>query len=631
MKKFIIFFLSVLFFLQGYSQQNVGIGTTTPNTSAILDLTSTTRALLIPRMTATERGNIASPTAGMLVYQTNTVGVSAFGFYVYEGTAPTATWKRLAKSDEVGGGSGSWTVAGANQYSNVSGSVGIGTTTPNASTMLEIVSTTRGVLFPRMTSAQREAIPSPPQSLMVYDTDQAEYYEYDQFINRWKKLNYWIRPFAGNRIISADSVGISVNPLHKLHITGGNIFLADNRNAAVLNPHLMFDVPGVDYKEAGLQFLRNGDTLASINYVAHPIYSNYIRIAASESGTGPKTFISNNGLAIGYSDPQVALHIRQNSADEVVRLEGADPMIKFRKYAGLLSYDDIGFIQTVDNDLRIGTFSSNTTGDLIIRTGGNDRMSVDEAGDVGIGPDAINSSLAKLHITNGQDAGLSTSTNGYIMLGVGSGSSDNLIIDNNEIIARSGYSTNSTLFLQNNGGPLTIGGTTTISGKTTINEGGEAIKLNGVDPAINLYVSGTQKGYLWQTGNNLQLGTTDALGKVLINANKIQISSINVPDGYRLGVGGKVLCEEVRVKLQSAGWPDYVFDDEYKLLPLGDLASFIKKNKHLPNIPAAAEVDKEGMELGDMQRRMMEKIEELTLYIIKQQKEIDDLRTLIKK
>jgi hypothetical protein len=630
MKKFIVSLFSFVLFLGSQAQQNVGIGTTTPNSSAILDLTSTTRALLIPRMTFTERGAIVSPAAGMIVYQTNTVGTSAFGFYVYEGVGLVATWKRLAKSDEVGSSGGSWTVSGNNQYSNVSGSVGIGTTTPHVSTLLDIAGTTKGVLFPRMTSVQREAIPSPPTSLMVYDIDQAEYFEYDQTINRWKKLNYWIRPAVGNRIISADSVGISTSPLHKLHIIGGNIFLADNRNGAVLNPHLMFDVPAVDYKEAGLQFRRNTDTLASINYVAHPTFPNYFRFSASENGAGPDTYISNTGVGIGYADPQVMLHLRRNSTEEMVRLEGQNPMIKFRKYNGLL-YDDIGFIQTVDNDLRIGTFGSNTTGDLIIRTGGTDNLMVDDNGDVGIGADAMISALAKLHITNGQDAGLTTSTNGYIMLGVGSGSSDNLVIDNNEIVARSGYSTNSTLFLQNNGGPLAIGGPTTISAKTTINEGGEAIKLNGVDPAINLYVSGIQKGYLWQTGNNLQLGTSDPLGKVLINANKIQISSINVPDGYRLGVGGKVLCEEVRVKMQSAGWPDYVFDDEYKLLPLEELAAFIKKNKHLPNIPAAAEVDKEGMELGDMQRRMMEKIEELTLYIIKQQKEIDDLKTMIKK
>ena len=87
-----------------------------------------------------------------------------------------------------------------------------------------------------------------------------------------------------------------------------------------------------------------------------------------------------------------------------------------------------------------------------------------------------------------------------------------------------------------------------------------------------------------------------------------------------------MICEEVKVKLQSSGWPDYVFSASHNLPSLKDLDKFIQANKHLPNIPSAAEVEKNGLELGDMQKRMMEKIEELTLYIIQQQKELDVLK-----
>jgi hypothetical protein len=83
----------------------------------------------------------------------------------------------------------------------------------------------------------------------------------------------------------------------------------------------------------------------------------------------------------------------------------------------------------------------------------------------------------------------------------------------------------------------------------------------------------------------------------------------------------------------SGSWPDYVFSPSYKLQSLEETEAFIKEHKHLPNIPAAAVVDKEGFALGDMQKRMMEKIEELTLYLIeankniqRQQKEIDLLK-----
>jgi hypothetical protein len=98
-------------------------------------------------------------------------------------------------------------------------------------------------------------------------------------------------------------------------------------------------------------------------------------------------------------------------------------------------------------------------------------------------------------------------------------------------------------------------------------------------------------------------------------------------DAYKLAVSGKVICEEVRIKLASSGWPDYVFADGYKLRPLADVQKFIQQNRHLPGIPAAAEVDKNGLEVGDMQKRMMEKIEELTLYILDLQKQVDDLKS----
>ena len=66
----------------------------------------------------------------------------------------------------------------------------------------------------------------------------------------------------------------------------------------------------------------------------------------------------------------------------------------------------------------------------------------------------------------------------------------------------------------------------------------------------------------------------------------------------------------------SGAWPDYVFADEYELPTLQAVEASIKINKHLPNMPPAAEVAKNGFDLGDMNKRLLEKVEELTLYII---------------
>ncbi len=100
--------------------------------------------------------------------------------------------------------------------------------------------------------------------------------------------------------------------------------------------------------------------------------------------------------------------------------------------------------------------------------------------------------------------------------------------------------------------------------------------------------------------------------------------------GYKLSVSGKVICTELRVNLLN-DWPDYVFSGNYKLMPLDELRQFIEFKGHLPNIPAASEMQDSGIDVGEMQRLMMEKIEELSLYILQQQDEIKELRGLISK
>lgn len=98
--------------------------------------------------------------------------------------------------------------------------------------------------------------------------------------------------------------------------------------------------------------------------------------------------------------------------------------------------------------------------------------------------------------------------------------------------------------------------------------------------------------------------------------------TINV-DKYKLVVKGGILTEEVRVSLANT-WADYVFNEDYKLAPLTDIECFIAENGHLPNVPSAAQVKEEGIELGDMARIQQEKIEELTLYLIQQNKRLDE-------
>jgi len=98
--------------------------------------------------------------------------------------------------------------------------------------------------------------------------------------------------------------------------------------------------------------------------------------------------------------------------------------------------------------------------------------------------------------------------------------------------------------------------------------------------------------------------------------------------GYKLAVAGKVICEELKVKLYD-NWPDFVFNKDYKLKTISELEEYINVNKHLPDIPLEEEVKSNGVELGKMNSILLQKIEELTRYIINQQKEIDQLKSLI--
>ncbi|QNR87005.1 hypothetical protein H9N25_11785 [Pedobacter riviphilus] len=88
----------------------------------------------------------------------------------------------------------------------------------------------------------------------------------------------------------------------------------------------------------------------------------------------------------------------------------------------------------------------------------------------------------------------------------------------------------------------------------------------------------------------------------------------------RLTVNGKIKANEIRVDGQGA--PDYVFEDSYKIATLEALESYIKKNKHLPEVPSAKEFERDGIAVGEMNKLLLKKIEELTLHLIEKDKQL---------
>ncbi|MFK7787181.1 MAG: hypothetical protein AB8B56_18815 [Crocinitomicaceae bacterium] len=138
------------------------------------------------------------------------------------------------------------------------------------------------------------------------------------------------------------------------------------------------------------------------------------------------------------------------------------------------------------------------------------------------------------------------------------------------------------------------------------------------------------------TNGSRQIGFDTGGGRVMTvqevgTTGKVGIGTTNFPtsigganiSGYHLFVQGGVLADEVRVR---TGWADYVFYDDYELKPLSEVADYIEENGHLPNVPSAEQVEEEGIELGDITKIQQEKIEELTLYVIKLQEQLDELQ-----
>ncbi|OEJ98978.1 hypothetical protein A8C32_07285 [Flavivirga aquatica] len=123
-------------------------------------------------------------------------------------------------------------------------------------------------------------------------------------------------------------------------------------------------------------------------------------------------------------------------------------------------------------------------------------------------------------------------------------------------------------------------------------------------------------------------GSAMVEGNILTNSN-LGIGTNSFIDGsdtYRLSVEGKVRAHAVKV---YTDWADYVFEADYKLQTLNEVENYINKNGHLKGIPSAKEVEANGIELGEMNKLLLQKIEELTLYTIELKKELDLLKTKI--
>lgn len=162
---------------------------------------------------------------------------------------------------------------------------------------------------------------------------------------------------------------------------------------------------------------------------------------------------------------------------------------------------------------------------------------------------------------------------------------------------------------------------------------------DGARPGYGFHVANTFGSYLYANGAlDLRLRTAGGASAVLwtsanfVPASYLLLSGGDITGNLTIGTTAAQKNLEVngivktrRIRVTQTDWADYVFDSSYLLPPLCYVETYIKENKHLPEVPSAAEVKKDGLDLGDNQILLLKKIEELTLYIIQQNKKVEQL------
>lgn len=140
---------------------------------------------------------------------------------------------------------------------------------------------------------------------------------------------------------------------------------------------------------------------------------------------------------------------------------------------------------------------------------------------------------------------------------------------------------------------------------------------------INVTTQGSGTGTVDYTSDNANLATVDWQARNVFAAETLGIGTSDT-QGYALAVAGNVVAESVKISLQT-NWPDFVFEKEYALPSLYEVERHIREKGHLSGLPSADEVEANGIDLGGMNALLLQKIEEMTLYLIQQDKRIKEL------
>lgn len=506
--------------------------------------------------------------------------------------------------------------------------VGIGTTTPDAQAILDVRSTTKGALLPRMTTTQKNnlgaSLNNSDEGMLVFDTTIETLYFWDGAA--------WVAFAAGDhQWIDTDPDGI--------YYTAGNVAIGTSPSASAnLNSFV-----GTTGAEAYAGLFSNFSTGTTSKY---GIYST-VGSQATGNKYGLYTSTTMNTAATGESYGTFNYVTGSSASQEMFGsysyMNGTTTGRKYGQYTRILSssagnqygtYTELGSATTAT---RYGSYNEISGGTTGTRFG--------TYNDVEGGSAQTSALYGSYNRLSGGTSGIrygSYST-------VAGGSSQSSTIYGMYAAANPGSSQTGASY----GGRFTVSSAGTNGTKygiysTSYSSSTQTFSNYGLYAFGGGHVSGSNDNYgiaaigsTSGSGRNIAMYAnmnSTASNRWAVYANNgnayfdddVRIGHEDDVPGYSLSVNGKVICEELRVEL-DADWPDYVFAKDYHLKSLSEVEEHISEHKHLPGIPSAAKIkDQGGVDVGEMNRKLLEKVEELTLYLIEQNKEIQALKSTVK-
>jgi hypothetical protein len=424
--------------------------------------------------------------------------------------------------------------------------------------LLDVKSNSKGILIPRLTTNERNGIVSPAIGLTVFDLGTVSYWMYRGDLNGgWAELqhnyqNFWAGSGTDAYNKNTGNIGIGTNsPTEKLSLNAPNATM-QFMNSGTARGYLQ--VNGNDMK-LGTYF---NNTTGNIIFNTRAVDRMWI----NETGS----------VGIGTSSPSTALTI--NGTNPVLQLRNGDV--------------NKGFMLLNGDDVRVGTNSTNTTGNLVFQTKLVSRMTINEDGLVGIGTTSPSSVLTLngddpiLQMRNAEvDKGFLQLVNNDIRIGTNISNTTGKFIVRTKGVDRFSIDDDGNAFLGNG-------------------SSGGSMFVNGPFGSIYFQSGGLSDGVVQATGGALEIYRTSpgiirmyagGDGMWLYPNNQIAMGQGQRATGYLLSIEGKAIATEFRV-LAVGSWPDYVFGKNYQLKPLAEVKKFIDEHKHLPGIPSATLIEK---------------------------------------